>query len=176
MPWIRKPVRGTDSRGPAWWARKSVVRRNDAGLYCTASCSSPTSSCRFFRTSLRRRRQRASYFRHADMASGIGRAQLVRAPAAAGSGAARGLAASPPPSMRGTYEISTARNSCMWSPASECASLRMLSSLGMAASVPLAACSARHTALRGCRHVEMRDAGLAQCVEHCIHQGTASSR
>src|SRR6266852_4520099 len=176
MPWIAsRCVTGSISGVPAWW--RSKIRPFGVmmpGWYCSGVMLQSDQFCRFFRTSLRRRATCASYFEGMPyMASGIGRPGSC-ALGATGSGAAPALAAIAPPVNAAVLRKKSLRLEilAMGPPASNCRS-RMSPQLGDGERSRIARFGRLQRtpyALRGCRHVEMRDAGLAQCVEHCVHQ------
>src|SRR6266481_2530253 len=124
--------------------------------------------CRFFRTSLRRRATCASYFEGVPyMASGIGRPGSC-ALGGTGNGAAPALAAIAPPVNAAVLRKKSLRLEIltMGPPASNCRS-RLSPQLGdreRSRIARLGRLQRTPYALGSCRHVEMRDAGLAQCV------------
>src|SRR5467141_4692794 len=176
MPWIAsRCLAGSISGVQAWW--RSKIRPCGVtmpGWYCSGVMLQSDQFCRFFRTSLRRRATCASYFEGMPyMASGIGRPSSC-ALGGTGSGAAPALAAIAPPVNAAVLRKKSLRPEilAMGPPASNCRS-RMSPQLGDGERSRIARFGRLQRtpyALRGCRHVEMRDAGLAQCVEHCVHQ------
>src|SRR5467141_528836 len=171
----RRCFAGSVSRVAAWWRSKTrpfgLMR---PGWYCSVVMLQSDQFWRFFRTSLRRRATCASYFEGTPyMASGIGRPGSC-ALGGTGNGAAPALAAIAPPVNAAVLRKKSLRLEIltMGPPPSNCRS-RLSPQLGDSERSRIARLGRLQRApyaLRSRRHVEMRDAGLAQCIEYCVHQ------
>src|SRR5882762_5759708 len=150
------------------------------GWYCSGVMLQSDQFWRFFRTSLRRRATCASYFEGMPyIASGIGRPGSC-ALGGTDSGAAPALAATAPPvnaavlrkkSLR--LEILAMGPPPVWRVQYALSRSRMSTQLGDGERPRIARLGRLQRApyaLRSRRHVEMRDSGLAQCIEYCVHQ------
>src|SRR5437016_4284280 len=182
MPWIAsRCFAGSMSGVPAWWRSKTRPFGVMMPLWCCSGVMLQSDQFwRFFRTSLRRRATCASYLAGMPYtASGIGRpgscalggtlSGAAPAPAATAPPVNAAvlrkkslrleiLAMGPPPVRRVEYALSRSGMSTQLGDGERARIAR----LGRLQRAPYA--------LRSRRHVEMRNAGLAKCVEHGVHQ------
>src|SRR5437879_11576179 len=181
MPWIAsRCFAGSMSGVPAWWRSKTrpfgVMM---PGWCCSGVMLQSDQFWRFFRTSLRRRATCASYFAGMPyMASGIGRPGSC-ALGGTPSGAAPALAATAPPVNAAVLRKKSLRLEilAMGPPPVrrvEYALSRsgLFTQLGDGDRARIDSLRRLHRApyaLRSCWPAELRSAGLAKCVEHCVH-------